>query len=256
MEKPTPVPQESRIVLIVEDEVMTRRMYVTGLKGLQAQGWSILAAENGAVAAELLRHEPVDVVVTDLNMPVMDGYRLITYIHDHDPTLPIIVLTSLPSGEPQEKALRLGAMRVMSKPARLSLLMDEIRQAGEHQPDGVVRGLGLSSLLQLMTWEGKTCTLKVRSGRDQGFLYLKAGALIHAEHATSDGLIAAYDILGWPTPSVEFVEACRVDPTIDLPISEILMNVALIQDNQQRNQPDTTVQNPRPNDPWTLVDRP
>ncbi len=252
---PSPVPEATRLVLVVEDEVMTRRMYTTGLKGLQIHGWRILAAENGAVAAEILRKEPVDVVVTDLNMPVMDGYRLIAMIHDHYPLLPVVVLTALSEGEPQERALRMGAIRVMSKPARLSLLMEEIRQAGDRKSEGVVRGLPLSSLLQLMEWEGKTCTLKVRSGPDHGYLYVKSGMLIHAEHAGSEGAFAAYDILGWPGPSIEFVEACRVEASIDLPIGEILMNVALIQDNQARNPVDDAPPDLRPDDPWTMVDR-
>jgi CheY-like chemotaxis protein len=249
-------PEASHVLLVVEDEAMTVRFYVTGMKGLQAQGWRILSAENGARAAELLRQEPVDVVVTDLNMPIMDGYRLITHIYERYPSLPIIVLTSLPPGEAQEKAMRLGALRVMSKPVRLSFLMDEVRQVGELRPEGLVRGLPLSSLLQLMAWEGKTCTLKVRSGRNHGHLYVKNGALIHAQHGGNEGHLAAMDILNWDKPRVEFVETCRVEATINVPLSEILLDAAVMQDTEKA-QEDTEMPNlgSDRDDPWSLVDR-
>ena len=110
----------------------------------------------------MLRRESVDVLVTDLNMPVMDGYKLIASVHALFPSIPVIVLTSLPSGAPQDKALALGALRVLSKPVRLSLLMEEIKQLGSQETDGFVRGVSLSGLLQLMGWEGKTCTLTVK----------------------------------------------------------------------------------------------
>ncbi len=213
---------------------MTVRFYVTGLKGMQAQGWRILAAENGAQAAEILRLEKVDVVVTDLHMPVMDGYHLIALIHAHYPGMPVIVLTALPEGEPQDRALSLGALRVLSKPVRLSLLMEEIRALGEIRPAGRVQGLGLSSLLQLLAWEGRSLTLNIQAEEGHGHLYVKQGALIHAEQAQGEGLEAAYGILCWSQPSVTFVEACRVEPTISMPIEEFLMNAAVYQDHRDR----------------------
>jgi CheY-like chemotaxis protein len=257
MERNSLSPSESpseRTVLVVEDEAMTMRFYLTGLKGLQVHGWRILPAENGARAAEILRQESVDVLVTDLNMPIMDGYRLIALVHDHYPTLPVIVLTSLPPGEPMDKALRLGALRAMSKPVRLSHLMEEIRQAGEMHPEGLVRGLPLASLIQLMNWEGKTCTLKVRSGQLHGHLYVRAGQLIHAQFADEEGLAAAQEILCWTKPSVEFVETCRVEATIDMPVSEILLNTAIGMDETQRQDATAPAPPPNPDDPWALID--
>jgi hypothetical protein len=44
---------------------------------------------------------------------------------------------------------------------------------------------------------------------------------------------AAYEILSWDRPDLEFVETCRVDPTIDLPLTELLMNSALITDHRK-----------------------
>ena len=230
-----------KVVLLVEDEPTTLRFYQTGLKGLQ--GWTQVIAGNGARALEILRHEPVDVLVTDLNMPVMDGYRLITTVHDLYPSIPVIVLTSLPPGAPQDRALALGALRVLSKPVRLSLLMEEIRLLGNRESDGSVRGIGLSGLLQLMSWEGKTCTLTVKSRTLLGRLYILQGRLIHALCGDDEGIVAAYQILTWPQPQVEFVDTCRVGEAIHMTTEEILMNVAVIQDSKKAE--------PKRHDPWS-----
>jgi CheY-like chemotaxis protein len=227
-------------VLLVEDEPATLRFYQTGLKGLQ--GWRQVVAENGAKALELLRQEPIDVLVTDLNMPIMDGYRLIAAVHELYPSIPVIVLTSLPPGAPQDRALALGALRVLSKPVRLSLLMEEIKLLGSRESEGFVRGISLSGLLQLMSWEGKTCTLTVKSRTSIGHLYFMKGRLIHALCGQEEGIVAAYQVLTWPEPQVEFVDACRVGETIYMSTEEILMNVAVIQDSHKAT--------PKRNDPW------
>jgi len=229
--KPPAKEGRQKVVLLVEDEPATLRFYQAGLKGLS--GWRQVVAENGERALEVLRHESVDVLVTDLNMPVMDGYKLITTVHDLYPSIPVIVLTALPPGAPQDRAMELGALRVLSKPTRLSLLMEEIKQLGNRESAGFVRGITLSGLLQLMSWEGKTCTLSVRSRKAFGHLYFANGKLIHALCGHEEGLEAAYRILAWPQPQVEFVEACRVARTINMPTEEILMNLAILQDHRQ-----------------------
>jgi CheY-like chemotaxis protein len=227
----------SKTLLLVEDEPATQRFYLTGVKGLP--GWQCLPAGNGQEALDLLRKQTVDVLVTDLNMPVMDGYRLITAVHGLYPLLPVIVLTSLPEGEPQDRARHLGALRVLSKPVRLSLLMDEIKFQANREAPGQVKGLSLGSLLQLMIWESKTCTITVKGQGHIGHLYVQMGQLIHAINETDEGLLAAYQILSWENPQVEFVDTCQVEPTIALPTQEVLMQLAVMRDHQSEGAPKT-----------------
>jgi hypothetical protein len=94
----------------------------------------------------------------------------------------------------------------------------------------MVRGLGLASILQLMNWERRTATLTVRSRHGTGYLYVKDGELIHAAQGKESGLVAAYQLLSWDDIQVEFVFKCKIRPTIDLPLTEILMNLAVIRD--------------------------
>lgn len=231
--RPRPLPQAgppTKTLLVVEDDRSTLSLYRAGLKGLQ--NFKILMAENGGAALELLRQEPVHVLVTDLNMPVMDGFNLIAKVSRLYPQVPIIVMTGLDESQHLNTPLQLGAIRILTKPPRLTLLMDAIRAAAQFEPAGMVRGIGLNSILQLLNWEKKACTLTVKSEAGMGLLYLKHGEVVHAAFQDQEGLPAAYEILVWDKPDIEFVETCRVEPTMDLPLTELLMNAAMITDHR------------------------
>ncbi len=220
----------TKTLLVVEDDRATQSLYRQGLKGLQ--GFRILMAAEGVQALEILRTEPVNVLVTDLNMPVMDGFHLIAQVTRLYPQVPIIVMTGLGEHQHRNTPLQLGAVRILTKPPRLSLLMDEIRAAALLEPSGLVRGIGLNSLLQLLNWETKSCTLTVKSEAGMGLLYLKAGEVVHAAYRDLEGLLAAYEILTWDRPDIEFVNTCRVEPSMDLPLTELLLNAAMIVDHR------------------------
>jgi len=220
----------TKTLLVVEDDRATLSLYRAGLKGLQ--GFKILMAQDGGQALETLRQEPVHVLVTDLNMPVMDGFNLIAKVSRLYPQVPIIVMTGLDESQHLNTPLQLGAIRILSKPPRLTLLMDAIRAAAQFEPTGMIRGIGLNSILQLLNWEKKSCTLTVKSDAGMGLLYLKQGEVVHAAYRADEGLPAVYEILSWDRPDIEFVETCRVEQTIDLPLTELLMNAALITDHR------------------------
>ena len=231
--RPRPMPHPdapTKTLLVVEDDRATLSLYRAGLKGLQ--GFKILLAADGRQALELLRQEPVHVLVTDLDMPVMDGFNLIAKASRFYPQVPIIVMTGLDESQHLNTPLQLGAIRILTKPPRLTLLMDAIRAAAQFEPPGMVRGIGLNSILQLLNWEKKSCTLTLKSEVGMGLLYLKQGEVVHAAYRADEGLPAAYEILTWDRPDIEFVETCRVEPTMDLPLTELLLNVALITDRR------------------------
>lgn len=220
-----------KTLLIAEDERATQNLCRVGLRGLA--GFRILVASNGAEALEIMRQETVHVLVTDLNMPVMDGFNLIALVTERYPQVPVLVITSMPESEHQNVPLHLGALRILPKPVRLSLLMEEIRNVSQREPDGMVKGITLNSLLQLMEWERKDATMTIHWKDAVGLLYVKDGQLIHAAYREMEGVEAAYRILVWDRPHIEFMEICKVHRTIDLPLTEMLLNVAMLKDTIQ-----------------------
>ena len=80
--------------ILVADDSATMRMIVQAT--LTGAGWKVLTAENGQQALEVAKRHPVDLVVSDWNMPVMGGLELIQGLRDDDRYLdvPVLVLTT------------------------------------------------------------------------------------------------------------------------------------------------------------------
>ena len=102
-------------ILIADDE-QTIIMIVK--KVLETSGFEVLVAEDGVQALELIFKEKPDLVLADLMMPKMSGYRLIETLRENVKTkrLPVIILTAKAWKEDLEKGIRCGADAFITKP--------------------------------------------------------------------------------------------------------------------------------------------
>ena len=113
-------------VLIVDDEKNIR----SGLTlAFEDEGYDTLEAENGEIAWKLINKRSVDLVITDLRMPVMSGYDLLKRVSSTFPTLPVIVLTGHGSIEDAVKAMQDGAIDFFTKPVDLDHIMLTAKKA-------------------------------------------------------------------------------------------------------------------------------
>lgn len=106
-------------VLIVDDEPGVR---FTLASALEAPGFEAVEAASGPEALELV--EDVDVVVTDLVMPGMDGLALLAAIRARDPELPVILLTAQGSERTAVQAMKAGAYDYLTKPFQVDQLRE------------------------------------------------------------------------------------------------------------------------------------
>jgi len=217
-----------KTLLLAEDDPATQALFKAGLRKLT--GYQVVIVGNGLEALEVLKLQVVNVMVTDLYMPEMDGYQLISIVNERYPNIPILVMTGLAETTHQNAPLFLGALGIIPKPVKMSSLIEQIREAGNRKPDGVIKGIQLNGLLQLMQWERKTCTITIQSPDGIGMLYVQEGDLIHALFRDLEGLDAAYQILAIPSTHVEFTEVCRANRTINTPLTELLLNLAMKKD--------------------------
>jgi signal transduction histidine kinase/CheY-like chemotaxis protein len=122
-----PVPSRlSGTVLVVEDNPVNR---VIAEEMLQSLGLEFLEAQDGAEALELLAQRPVDLVLMDCQMPVMDGYTATQHIRDREsrqrlPRLPIVALTANAYDEDAAHALEVGMDGHLAKPYTRDQLRD------------------------------------------------------------------------------------------------------------------------------------
>jgi two-component system chemotaxis response regulator CheY len=113
-------------IMVVDDCSTTRRLlghYLT------SKGYSVVFAENGIDALQKLGTDPVNMVMTDLNMPYMDGIELIKSIRS-DPTwseLPVLMVTTENDETERQRALDSGADGYVVKPVTSEQIISNIR---------------------------------------------------------------------------------------------------------------------------------
>jgi len=100
-------------ILLIDDEVSIRDSLSSFLRD---EGYRVLTAENGKAGLDIFFNQPVDLVLTDLRMPVMDGIDVMTAIHSHDPDIPMIVVSGAGKKQDVIKALQMGAKDYITKP--------------------------------------------------------------------------------------------------------------------------------------------
>jgi len=103
-------------ILIAEDSPAMRSLVVSTIEELD--GYEIIEAANGFEALRLLPRENVDLVITDINMPDINGLELIRYIRNNDNygTIPLFIISTESSEKDLAKGLALGANEYLIKP--------------------------------------------------------------------------------------------------------------------------------------------
>jgi len=104
---------KSMTLLFVEDEDDLLEIISDTLTKLDA---NFLTAKNGKLALDILEKEKVDIVVTDINMPVMNGLELIRNINEKYSDLPVIIMSAHTENEYIKEAQKLGVKDYLIKP--------------------------------------------------------------------------------------------------------------------------------------------
>src|SRR5712691_7678902 len=112
--------------LVVDDEPRLRRVLVRLLEG---EGFICQEAGSGTEALELMRHEPVPLVISDLRMPQMDGVTLLREVIGRWPDTAVIMVTAVAEVESAVACLQLGALDYVAKPFHLDEVRARVMQA-------------------------------------------------------------------------------------------------------------------------------
>jgi CheY-like chemotaxis protein len=130
-------PQESKTacslrILLTEDNIVNQRV---ALRILEKAGHQVTVAENGRVALKLLDEKPFDLILMDVQMPEMDGFKataLIRALEKHTGRhIPIIAMTAHAMAGDRERCLAAGMDSYISKPVTASALLELVTQFGE-----------------------------------------------------------------------------------------------------------------------------
>ena len=119
---------KSKRILVVDDQESMRDMLADLL---DMMGYESCTVESASEALEKLIGSEIDLVITDLNMPEMDGMELMKRIKELEPDLPVIVITGYGTFQTEKKVLSSGAYGYIPNPCTIHRVQDTVNAALE-----------------------------------------------------------------------------------------------------------------------------
>ncbi len=114
--------------LVVEDSPAMRQLIVYAVKRLKV--FEVEEAQDGVEALKLLSTEKFDILLTDINMPMMDGLKLLGRVRQDDKhgNIPVVIITTEGAVIDREKAMTLGASAYITKPIQATQVVECVRR--------------------------------------------------------------------------------------------------------------------------------
>ena len=187
-------------ILIVEDDEQLRSAVA---RDLSHRGFDVTSVVSVEDALAQLRQRGYDVLLTDLRMGERDGIDLLAELPDVAPRTPAILMSAFASARDHQRAIELGAVKVLCKPFTSHDLAQAIRQAIECENGfhGSLHGVSLIDVLQMFHLARRSVCVTV-SGRHGGEVHVRDGEIVHAAQGELVGEAALRRILGMHTGSI------------------------------------------------------
>ena len=192
------------LVLIVDDSTMLLNYLESSFVQYEDK-FEVIFAKDGMEAIEIIKSKDISLLVTDLQMPRIDGLGLLAYTHKYHPKIPCIVMSA--HGTPALiETLQSDILQFIEKPFTAEALTEAIMSAlKEDRPEGSFSGISIVNFLQMIEMEQKTCLCEVESpGNPDGFFYFNSGELHHAVFGEFKGEEAAVKMIHIADPTISF----------------------------------------------------
>lgn len=234
----TPATQLKK-VLFVDDNLQFLEM-IERLMGNWSKGeWQIFLAQNSGKALLTLQEHSIDLAVVDVQMPVVDGIQFLALLNRKYPQVQKVTLSAYADDASRAACLGQGAELFLEKPrdpADLEIIFTTLRELARHKPTttgfrGVLRQVSLEDVIQMECLNRNSSILEVNAGKWEGKIYIKDGAIIHAEAGGRNGEAGLNKILSFK--GGEFNLKPFADPaqqSIDGPWEFLLMEAARVRD--------------------------
>jgi two-component system chemotaxis response regulator CheY len=114
--------------LVVEDSPTMRQLIVFALRRIQSL--KVTEADDGVDALKKLQGGKFDILITDINMPIMDGLKLVSLVRKDDAhkEIPIVIITTEGAQEDRQRALALGANAYITKPIQAPQVINTVKE--------------------------------------------------------------------------------------------------------------------------------
>jgi len=182
-------------VLIAEDDRILLKTLTNVLKKYEDK-FKVTCVNDGKEAIEILKRQQVSLLVTDIQMPHVDGLALLAYVSKNHPVIPCLVITAYDTLEIKKK-LPKDILHFFPKPFQPDKLGQAILQVLERDiPHGSMYGISVVSFLHMIEMEQKTCLFEIDSPtHGKGVLHFEKGVLWDAVCGDIKGEEAALKII-------------------------------------------------------------
>ncbi|MBC7174625.1 MAG: response regulator [Polyangiaceae bacterium] len=246
----TETPAEAADVLIVDDSDSYREQAASAMR---AQGHRVTLAKNGLEALGVALRQAPDIILSDVNMPVMDGWQFLRMIRARPSVanVPVVFLTTLGGESERLKGYQLGVDDYIPKPfdaeelaLRVARILGRARRspagsAGRNALRGDLAQVSLGSVLSFVQIERRTGMMLVIGGDRIASLHIRNGDVVQVDLPSEfdhlSGIERVFQVLSWETGRFE-LSSVNVDApdSIRVPTSYLLMEHARRQDEGSR----------------------
>jgi len=183
-------------VLVVDDEEdmlwMLQRNLNKGMPDVE-----ILSAGSGEEALAVLSDKSVELVITDINMPGMNGLDLLIEINNRYPETGVIIMTAYPSSAYEREAMMSGSLRFIEKPFDIKEMREIVKDILKNKEgfQGTISGVDLMDIIQLNGLSHATSALKITTSEEEGMIFFMDGEVVHAICGQITGEEAFFKVL-------------------------------------------------------------
>lgn len=203
-----------RILVVDDEEDMVWSLSKSLRKDMQVE---VITSMSATGALELMRTAPVDLLITDINMPGLNGMDLLLKVKELYPETGVIIMTAYPTPEFKRDALNRGCLNFIEKPFDVNYLREKVRLALSSDKGfrGTIAGIELSDVLQINCMSRNTAALRVKTLDREGMIFFKDGRMVHAMYGNIEGEEAFYTILTFEGGTIESLKG------VDAPVISI-----------------------------------
>lgn len=181
-------PTKTYHALFVDDSLAFLETFTELFSALSNKTWKIHSATTADRALSVLQESPIDLVVLDVGIPMLDGLQLLGIIKRRHPGIKVAVMTGNASDTNRATALSNGAELFLNKPVThddvrvvFNMLNDLVSWKNHEGFSGTLRQVGLQEVIQMECIARHSSILEIRNQQLLGKIYIEAGVVTHAE---------------------------------------------------------------------------
>lgn len=225
-------PRRGNLLFVDADDFLLEM--ISSAFALSRPRWGVIAVQTPAEALDVLaQHAELDAIVTEVmfERSIDAGRAFLRELAERWPDIPVLALTTVDRDEMRG----VDTAEFIAKPPDIDFLISRIDRVIRRQRESQVRGISLTTFLQILEIDQKTCTVYVSAGGRVGELCFRNGRLLRARLATLEGKDALFAMLSMREHTLRVVDSCAVESGPAMSLASLLMEWSVREDHTKRD---------------------